>query len=159
MIPSAGRLAFIVALVIHEFGHGLLARGHGCAFAPLVCQLGPLPSVPLRAAIRGTPASAATGTLAHVCCRTGDQHLAAMIPAATGWPRQPFAAAEEGVHIRGVVVGTGAEEAGLEPWDRIVAIDDMAIVDDSSFTEALSTLQAGETVTLTLVNLEGNENR
>ena len=66
-----------------------------------------------------------------------------------------FAAAEEGVHIRGVVVGTGAEEAGLEPWDRIVAIDDLAIVDDTSFTEALSTLEAGETVTLTLVNLEG----
>ena len=66
-----------------------------------------------------------------------------------------FAAAEEGVHIRGVVVGTGAEEAGLEPWDRIVAIDNMPIVDDTSFTEALSTHEAGETVTLTLVNLKG----
>ena len=59
------------------------------------------------------------------------------------------------MHIRGVVVGTGAEEAGLEPWDRIVAIDSMAIVDDGSFTEALATLEAGTTVSLTVVNLDG----
>ena len=153
-----GALAFIVALVIHEFGHGLLARGHGMrvrAFGLL--QLGPLPlgafaepqseellQAPRRERLRMFAAGPATNIFA-----------AMILLLLLGGLASQFAAAEEGVHIRGVVVGTGAEEAGLEPWDRIVAIDDVAIVDDSSFTEALSTLQAGETVTLTLVNLEG----
>jgi len=153
-----GALAFIVALVIHEFGHGLLARGHGMrvrAFGLL--QLGPLPlgafaepqseellQAPRRERLRMFAAGPATNIFA-----------AMILLLLLGGLASQFAAAEEGVHIRGVVVGTGAEEAGLEPWDRIVAIDDLAIVDDTSFTEALSTLEAGETVTLTLVNLEG----
>ena len=33
-----GALAFIVALVIHEFGHGYSHEATACAFAPLVCS-------------------------------------------------------------------------------------------------------------------------
>ena len=153
-----GALAFIVALVIHEFGHGLLARGHGMrvrAFGLL--QLGPLPlgafaepqseellQAPRRERLRMFAAGPATNIFA-----------AMILLLLLGGLAGQFAAADEGVHIRGVVVGTGAEEAGLEPWDRIVAIDSMAIVDDGSFTEALATLEAGTTVSLTVVNLDG----
>ena len=39
-----GVLAFVVSLVIHEFGHGLLARGHGMRIRSFgLLQLGPLP--------------------------------------------------------------------------------------------------------------------
>ena len=39
-----GALAFIVALVIHEFGHGLQARAHGMRIRSFgLLQLGPLP--------------------------------------------------------------------------------------------------------------------
>ena len=116
-----GALAFIVALVIHEFGHGLLARGHGMrvrAFGLL--QLGPLPlgafaepqseellQAPRRERLRMFAAGPATNIFA-----------ATILLLLLGGLASQFAAAEEGVHIRGVVVGTGAEEAGLEPWDR-----------------------------------------
>ena len=45
MIPLWwGVIGFIVALVIHEFGHGLLARGHGMRIRSFgLLQLGPLP--------------------------------------------------------------------------------------------------------------------
>ena len=45
MIPLGwGAMAFIVALVIHEFGHGLLARAHGMRIRAFgLLQLGPLP--------------------------------------------------------------------------------------------------------------------
>ena len=45
MIPLWwGLIGFIVALVIHEFGHGLLARGHGMRIRSFgLLQLGPLP--------------------------------------------------------------------------------------------------------------------
>lgn len=68
-----------------------------------------------------------------------------------------FSAADDGVHIRGVVVGSGAEEAGLAPWDRIVSIDEEAIVNDADFRDALDGHEAGDTVVLRLVNLEGTE--
>ena len=43
-----GVVAFVVSLVIHEFGHGLLARGHGMRVRSFgLLQLGPLPSVRL----------------------------------------------------------------------------------------------------------------
>ena len=39
-----GVVAFVVSLVIHEFGHGLLARGHGMRVRSFgLLQLGPLP--------------------------------------------------------------------------------------------------------------------
>ena len=39
-----GALAFIVCLVIHEFGHGLLARGHGMRIRSFgLLMLGPIP--------------------------------------------------------------------------------------------------------------------
>ena len=39
-----GALAFVVALVIHEFGHGLQARAHGMRIRSFgLLQLGPLP--------------------------------------------------------------------------------------------------------------------
>ena len=45
MIPLGwGAMAFIIALVIHEFGHGLLARAHGMRIRSFgLLQLGPLP--------------------------------------------------------------------------------------------------------------------
>lgn len=153
-----GAVAFIVALVIHEFGHGLLARGHGMrvrAFGLL--QLGPIPlgafaepegeelmRAPRKERLRMFAAGPATNLFAAMA-------LLLLLGGLAG----QFSAADEGVHIRGVVVGSGAEEAGLAPWDRIVMIDEFTVTDDDDFRDALAARNAGDTVSLEIVDLEG----
>jgi len=155
-----GAIAFVVALVIHEFGHGLLARGHGMRVRSFgLLQLGPVPlgafaepqseelmRAPRRERLRMFAAGPATNLFAAMA-------LLLLLGGLAG----QFSAADDGVHIRGVVVGSGAEEAGLAPWDRIVSIDEEAIVNDADFRDALDGHEAGDTVELRLVNLEGTE--
>ncbi len=155
-----GAIAFVVALVIHEFGHGLLARGHGMRVRSFgLLQLGPVPlgafaepqsdelmRAPRRERLRMFAAGPATNLFAAMA-------LLLLLGGLAG----QFSAADDGVHIRGVVVGTGAEDAGLAPWDRIVAIDEHTVVNDADFRAALDGHAAGETVVLRVVNLEGDE--
>lgn len=56
-----------------------------------------------------------------------------------------------GLYIQSTVKGSGAEKAGLQPYDRIIALNDYEI---SSYTDLSSQLQnynVGDTVTLTIV--------
>lgn len=56
-----------------------------------------------------------------------------------------------GLYIQSTIKGSGAEKAGLQPYDRIIALNDYEI---SSYTDLSSQLQnynVGDTVTLTIV--------
>ena len=72
-----GALAFIVALVIHEFGHGLQARAHGMRIRAFgLLQLGPLPlgafAEPQYEELTNAPSKEKDE---NVCCRSCDKHL------------------------------------------------------------------------------------
>ncbi|MED5307968.1 MAG: site-2 protease family protein, partial [Candidatus Thermoplasmatota archaeon] len=117
-----GALAFIVALVIHEFGHGLQARAHGMRIRSFgLLQLGPLPlgafaepqyeeltNAPSKERMRMFAAGPATNIFAAVVCLIFLGGLAGQ-----------FVANDSGVHVRGIVQDEGAFDAGLQPWDTI----------------------------------------
>ncbi len=65
-------------------------------------------------------------------------------------------AVDEGVVIVEVTEGSGAEAAGLQQGDVIVAVDGTSITDPSQLRDALSDLSPGDTVTLT-INRQGEE--
>ena len=117
-----GALAFIVALVIHEFGHGLQARAHGMRIRSFgLLQLGPLPlgafaepqyeeltSAPSKERMRMFAAGPATNIFAAVICLIFLGGLAGQ-----------FVASESGVHVTGIVQDEGADIAGLQPLSLI----------------------------------------
>ena len=126
-----GALAFIVALVIHEFGHGLQARAHGMRIRSFgLLQLGPLPlgafaepqyeeltNAPSKERMRMFAAGPATNIFVAVVCLIFLGGLAGQ-----------FVASESGVHVRGIVQDEGADAAGFTtPWDTIQFIDEAPV--------------------------------
>jgi len=60
-----------------------------------------------------------------------------------------FAAETPGVHASAIIEDTGAEDAGLMPYEIIIRIDGIRISDRSEFLEQMDLLTAGDEVTLT----------
>ena len=137
-----GALAFIVALVIHEYGHGLQARAHGMRIRSFgLLQLGPLPlgafaepqyeeltNAPSRERMRMFAAGPATNIFAAIICLMFLGGLASQ-----------FVATEDAVHVRGIVQDEGAYQAGLQPWDTIQYIDGQEISDVDAFYPPIHT--------------------
>ena len=154
-----GVMAFIVSLVIHELGHGLLARAHGMRIRSFgLLQLGPLPlgafaepqseelfRAPRRERLRMFAAGPATNLFASFI-------MLLLLGGIAG----SFVAAEDGVHVRGIVVDQGAHAAGMEPWDTIVSIDGIPVTSTESFRESLALYGANDTVDLVVLH-EGGE--
>lgn len=61
-----------------------------------------------------------------------------------------------GVYITGVVSGSGAEEAGLQAYDRIISIDGTEISDYTTLSSYIKSKSVGDTVTL-VVSRNGQE--
>ena len=153
-----GALAFIVALVIHEFGHGLQARAHGMRIRAFgLLQLGPLPlgafaepqyeeltNAPSKERMRMFAAGPATNIFAAVVCLMFLGGLAGQ-----------FVASDDGVHVRGIVQEEGAYDAGLEPWDTIQSIDDQAVNDVDDFYDIMTDYSANDTIAITVMHQDG----
>lgn len=153
-----GALAFVVALVIHEFGHGLQARAHGMRIRSFgLLQLGPLPlgafaepqyeeltSAPDKERMRMFAAGPATNIFASFICLIFLGALASQ-----------FVAAETGVHVRGIVQDEGADQAGMEPWDRLLAIDGNEILSTDDFYDVMKSYSANDTVVLSVQHSNG----
>lgn len=153
-----GALAFIVALVIHEFGHGLQARAHGMRIRAFgLLQLGPLPlgafaepqyeeltNAPSKERMRMFAAGPATNIFAAVVCLMFLGGLAGQ-----------FVASDDGVHVRGIVQEEGAYDAGLEPWDTIQSIDDQAVNDVDDFYDIMTGYSANDTIAITVMHQDG----
>ena len=106
-----------MALVIHEFGHGLQARAHGMRIRAFgLLQLGPLPlgafaepqyeeltNAPSKERMRMFAAGPATNIFAAIVCLMFLGGLAGQ-----------FVASDDGVHVRGIVQEEGAYNAGLD---------------------------------------------
>ena len=153
-----GALAFIVALVIHEFGHGLQARAHGMRIRAFgLLQLGPLPlgafaepqyeeltNAPSKERMRMFAAGPATNIFAAVVCLMFLGGLAGQ-----------FVASDDGVHVRGIVQEEGAYDAGLEPWDTIQSIDDQTVNNVDDFYDIMTDYSANDTIAITVMHQDG----
>ncbi len=153
-----GALAFVVALVIHEFGHGLLARAHGMRIRSFgLLQLGPLPlgafaepqyeeltNAPSKERMRMFAAGPATNIFAAFICLIFLGGLAGQ-----------FIAVDEGVHVRGIVQDEGAFDAGMQPWDTIQSIDGKEINNIDNFYEVMDDYSANDSITITVMRSDG----
>ena len=153
-----GALAFIVALVIHEFGHGLQARAHGMRIRAFgLLQLGPLPlgafaepqyeeltNAPSKERMRMFAAGPATNIFAAIVCLMFLGGLAGQL-----------VASDDGVHVRGIIQEEGAYNAGLEPWDTIQSIDGQAVTNVDDFYDIMTIYSANETIAITVMHQNG----
>ncbi|MCH2648939.1 MAG: site-2 protease family protein [Candidatus Poseidoniaceae archaeon] len=153
-----GALAFIVALVIHEFGHGLQARAHGMRIRSFgLLQLGPLPlgafaepeyeeltNAPSKERMRMFAAGPATNIFAAVVCLIFLGGLAGQ-----------FVANDSGVHVRGIVQDEGAFDAGLQPWDTIQYIDEKPVQDIDEFYDVMEGYSANDSISITVMHSDG----
>ena len=153
-----GALAFIVSLVIHEFGHGLLARGHGMRIRSFgLLQLGPLPlgafaepqsdelmRAPRRERLRMFAAGPATNLFA-----------AFIMLLLLGGVAGQFVAEDEYIHVRGIIAEEGANEAGMEPWDTLVSIDGKPVHTTEDFRSIMGDYAANDTVDLVVIHQDG----
>ncbi|RJU86183.1 MAG: PDZ domain-containing protein [Candidatus Poseidoniales archaeon] len=152
-----GVLAFVVCLVIHEFGHGIQARAHGMNVRNFgLLMMGPLPlgafaepeyseisKSPRRERQRMFAAGPATNIFA-----------AFILMIVLGQVAAQFAAADPGVHSNQIVVDSGADEAGLEAWDVIISIDGNEIENADDFANVMDDLSAGQTVPMEVIRHE-----
>jgi len=153
-----GVMAFIVSLVIHEFGHGLLARGHGMRIRSFgLLQLGPLPlgafaepqqeelfRAPRRERLRMFAAGPATNLFASFV-------MLLMLGGIAG----QFVAIDESVHVRGIVLDEGAYNAGMQPWDTLISIDGEPVDSPETFRDILRTYSANDTADVVVRHQEG----
>lgn len=161
MIPLGwGAMAFIVALIIHEFGHGLLARAHGMRIRAFgLLQLGPLPlgafaepqyeelhRAPRRERMRMFAAGPATNLFAAFVCLLMLGGLAGQLVSTTPHP-----------HVRALVVDGGAEEAGMEPWDLILTINGTEVIGLDGFRDELNAYKANDTVLMDVLHENGEQ--
>tara|TARA_B100000902_G_C27265151_1_gene893100 strand:+ start:193 stop:1287 length:1095 start_codon:yes stop_codon:yes gene_type:complete len=159
MIPLGwGVMAFVVALVIHEFGHGLLARAHGMRIRSFgLLQLGPLPlgafaepqyqelhKAPRKERMRMFAAGPATNLFAAFICLLLLGSLAGN-----------FTASSDNPHVRGIIKDGAADNAGMEPWDTILRIDGEEIHGTEGFLNSIQGYNANQTITLDVQHQNG----
>ena len=149
-----GVLAFVICLVIHEFGHGIQARAHGMRVRNFgLLMAGPLPlgafaepeyneivNSPRRERQRMFAAGPATNIFA-----------AFILIVLLGQVAGQFSAANPGVHSSQIIVDSGADEAGLEAWDVITEINGTTISDADDFANVMEELSAGQIVPMEVV--------
>ena len=150
-----GILSFVIALVIHEFGHGLQARAHGMRIRSFgLLQLGPLPlgafaepqyeelmGAPPKERMRMFAAGPATNLFAAFICLL-------MIGGLAG----QFVSSNENIHVRGIIQGQGADDAGMQPWDTLQSIDGKEIQGLDGFYSVMEDYSANDTVVISVLH-------
>ena len=148
-------IAFVGALVIHEFAHALQARAHGMRVRSVgLLLLGPLPAgafvepeydeltkAPRRERARLFAAAPATNLYAGfftwlLICLLATQ----------------FAVVDPGVHASGIVEDSAAADAGLEPWEIITHFNGTPVATATEMSDQLDAHSAGDTVNLSVLS-------
>ena len=154
-------IAFVGALVIHEFAHALQARAHGMRVRSVgLLMLGPFPAgafvepefeeltkAPRRERARLFAAAPATNMYAGLLSWLLICLLASQ-----------FSVINPGVHANGIIEDTAAADSGLQPWEIITHFDGTAVPTAGDMTEQLDAHSAGDTVNLTVLS-HPNENQ
>ena len=146
-------LALIVAVVVHEYGHGLLARAHGMrirSFGVLMAGIIPVGAFyePEQEEMRIAPSRDrlrifAAGPSINIVMTYIVVILLALVSSG-------LTAKQDGVYAIGIVEGSGADEAGLMPYELISEIDGVIINDGVDLTETLALYDAGDEILLTV---------
>tara|TARA_B100001750_G_C15515818_1_gene607078 strand:+ start:2357 stop:3850 length:1494 start_codon:yes stop_codon:yes gene_type:complete len=155
-----GLIGLIIALVVHEYGHGILTRAHGMrvrSFGLLIVGLVPIGAFAepegrelLRAPRRERQRVFAAGPAVNIY----GGFLCFLILALVANTMTPAIA---GVHAEGIIVEQPAAEAGLEPWELITHVNGTEVNDYSEFTSFLDSHHAGDNITLTVLSLPDTE--
>ena len=154
-------IAFVGALVIHEFAHALQARAHGMRVRSVgLLMLGPFPAgafvepefeeltkAPRRERARLFAAAPATNMYAGLLSWLLICLLASQ-----------FSVINPGVHANGIIEDTAAADSGLQPWEIITNFDGTPVPTAGDMTEQLDAHSAGDTVNLTVLS-HPNENQ
>tara|TARA_Y100000589_G_C27189511_1_gene644180 strand:- start:2534 stop:4030 length:1497 start_codon:yes stop_codon:yes gene_type:complete len=154
-------IAFVGALVIHEFAHALQARAHGMRVRSVgLLMLGPFPAgafvepefeeltkAPRRERARLFAAAPATNMYAGLLSWLLICLLASQ-----------FSVINPGVHANGIIEDTAAADSGLQPWEIITHFDGNPVSTAGEMTEQLDAHSAGDTVNLTVLS-HPNENQ
>jgi membrane-associated protease RseP (regulator of RpoE activity) len=155
-------MAFIIGLVIHEFGHGIQARAHGMRVRSFgLLMLGPLPlgafaepqgeelmKAPNRERLRLFAAGPSTNLFACIICLLMLGGLAGQ-----------FIASQPGLHAQGIVEESGAADGGLNAFDTIVAIDNQSVTSLADFDAVMSSHSAGDVVTIDIVRHDSGQSQ
>tara|TARA_B100000945_G_scaffold249650_1_gene206222 strand:- start:78 stop:1586 length:1509 start_codon:yes stop_codon:yes gene_type:complete len=148
-------LALIIAIIIHEYSHGIQARAHGMRLRSFgLLQLGPLPigafaepeqtemeRAPRRERLRLFAAGPSINIFATYIV------LIMLSSVASG-----MVAEQDGVHARDIVLGQAAEEGGILPFETITHIGGNEIADYNSFEDEMDKLSSGDVVSLTVLS-------
>lgn len=152
-----GIIALIVTLVVHEGGHGVLARANGMrvkslgllfAVVPIGAFVEPdeddLKAAPRRRRLRVFSAGPGVNL---ACAALFLTLLAAMAGALD---------ARDGVHIAITVQDAPSDVAGIDPGDILTAANGQPLPDWASFTAFMAARSPGDTVTFTLREPDGD---
>lgn len=142
-----GLIALILTLVVHEGGHGVLARANGMRVKSLGLLVAVLPigafvepdeddlkAAPRRRRLRVFAAGPAVNLGTAALCLAAF----ALLMGAT--------APEPGVHVAITVKDAPADTAGVEPGDSIVSVDGTSVADWAAFTQVMEAHSPGDTL-------------
>ncbi len=155
-------LALVFALVIHEYSHGIQARAHGMRVSSFGLLLaGPVPigafaepqmhemiRAPRRERMRLYAAGPSINLLA--------AWLVLILLSSTA---ANFETDYKGVHASHVIKDTGAEEAGLLPYETITHIDGVAVFDYDAFSEVMTAYSAGDSAMFSVLPSPFDDNQ
>ena len=155
-----GLVGLIVALVIHEYGHGILTRAHGMrvrSFGLLILGLIPIGAFAepegreiMRAPRRERQRVFAAGPAINIY----GAFIFFIVMALVANTLTPVI---NGVHAEGIIDEQPASEAGLQPWEVITHANGTIMNDRDDLTSFLDSHQAGDNITLTVLTIADNE--
>ena len=68
-----------------------------------------------------------------------------------------FVASHENIHVRGIIQGQGADDAGIQPWDTLESIDGKEIEGLDGFYTIMEDYSANDTVTISVLHQDGTK--
>ncbi len=145
-----GIIALIVTLVVHEGGHGVLARANDLKvkslgllylIVPIGAFVEPDEEEMAKTSRRKRLRVFAAGATVNIV-------LAVLILAALGG-LVAAATPVSGVPVQSITEGGGAEAAGIEPGDVLVSVDGMALADVGAFRTAMEDVTPGDALAVT----------
>ncbi|MBD51441.1 MAG: hypothetical protein CMB08_05985 [Euryarchaeota archaeon] len=148
-------LALIVAIIIHEYSHGIQARAHGMKIRSFgLLLVGPLPMgafaepeqeemyrAPRRDRMRLFAAGPSINLIA--------TYIVIILLSSTA---NGFVATNPGVHAVEIIEDTGAEESGLLPYEIITHMNGVPVPEYEAFSEEMDRFQPGDEITLTVLS-------
>ena len=148
-------LALIVAIIIHEYSHGIQARAHGMKIRSFgLLLVGPLPMgafaepeqeemyrAPRRDRMRLFAAGPSINLIA--------TYIVIILLSSTA---NGFVATNPGVHAVQIIEDTGAEESGLLPYEIITHMNGFEVPEYDSFSEEMDKFYPGDKIELTVLS-------